>query len=307
MKFPPPLKKNDKIALVSTARKITKDELLPAINIIESLGFIVVLGDSIDKDDNQFAGDDELRANDLQKQLNNPSIKAIICARGGYGTIRILDELDLYPLQKDPKWICGFSDVTALHSHIHTKVGLPTLHSQMPILFPKDGSHDNGVKTLFAALTEDYTFLNYQFETHPLNRLGSVSGELVGGNLSVIYSTLGSDTQINTEGKILFLEDLDEYLYHIDRMMVALDRAGMLKDLAGLIIGGMTDMRDNETPFGSTAEQTISRIVEKYNYPLCFNVPAGHIPENKTLILGAEYSLVVSENKTELTPFVDKF
>ena len=305
--FPPSLKKNDKIAIVSTARKITKKELAPAIAIIEALGFSVVLGDSIDKEDHQFAGDDEVRINDIQKQLNNPNIKAVICARGGYGTARILDELDLYPLQKDPKWICGFSDVTALHCHIHAQVGLPTLHSQMPIIFPKDGSFDNSVKTLFSALTEDFEYLNYQFDSHELNRLGSITGELVGGNLSVIYSMLGSDSQINTDGKILFLEDLDEYLYHIDRMMVALDRAGMMKNLKGLIIGAMTDMRDNEIPFGSTAEEIISRIAKKYEFPVAFNVPAGHIPENKALILGGAYSLVVSSNKTELTPLIDNF
>lgn len=287
------LKIGDKIAIVATARKTSKEEVAAAISLFESWGLEVVLGDNLFKEDNQFAGTDTDRLSDFQNALNNTDVKAIIVARGGYGTIRIIDEIDFSTFTKKPKWIIGYSDITILHCHIHP-MGIETLHATMPINIDlQEESKKDAIETLRKALFGET--LSYIAETHPLNKKGNCKGEIVGGNLSILYSLLGSTSQIDTNGKILFLEDLDEYLYHVDRMMFSLKRAGMLKGLAGLIVGGMTDMRDNKTPFGKTAEEIISEAVSEYNYPVCFNFPAGHINNNQAIIMGRVVNLSVEE------------
>jgi len=284
------LKKGDKIGIVACARKISKEELQPAIAIFESWGLQVVLGKHVFNANHQFSGTDEERAADLQSMLDDSTIKAVISARGGYGTVRIIDKIDFTTFKKSPKWIIGYSDITVLHSHIHN-LGFQTLHATMPINFEVDANATDSLrKTLFGEKIE------YHVDAHPLNRKGKAEGVIVGGNLSLVYALSGSVSDIDTKGKILFIEDLDEYLYHIDRMMMNLKRSGKLSGLAGLIVGGMTDMKDNTIPFGKTAEEIIVDAVKEYTYPVCFNFPAGHINNNMAIKFGNKVNFAVSEN-----------
>ena len=291
MQKPANLKQGDKIAIVSTARKLSLEELKPGIEVLKSWGLEVVLGSNLFEEDNQFAGTKTQRITDFQNALNDESIKAIFCARGGYGTVQIIDELDFANFIKAPKWIVGYSDVTVLHNHINQNFNVQTLHAAMPF-----GFIDNTVEALNSI--KNVLFgeqLSYEFDKHPFNRNGEANGELVGGNLSILYSLTGTKSQINTNGKILFLEDLDEYLYHIDRMMMNLDRAGMLVCLAGLVVGGMTDMNDNTVPYGKTAKEIIQQTVSKYDYPVCFDFYAGHLNDNRALPMGGKALLKVDD------------
>lgn len=297
MKTPSYLKKGDTVAIVSTARKVVDAELQEGMKLLKDWGLNVVIGNSIGAEENQFAGSDDLRAADLQVMLDNPAVKAIWCARGGYGTVRIIDKLDFSAFEQNPKWLIGYSDVTVLHSHIHN-LEIESLHAQMPVQIETKSSEsaESIRKVLFG---EDYTI---EFESEQsLIRMGSAKGQLVGGNLSMLYSQCGSPSAIKTDGKILFIEDLDEYLYHIDRMMMNLKRNGMLDNLAGLIVGGMSDMNDNAIPFGKTAEEIVWDAVKEYDYPACFEAPAGHVEDNRALVMGREVTLDVEKNKVKLT------
>ena len=242
--MPPHLKKGDTVAIIATARKIDVSTLQPGIKLLESWGLKVILGKTIGKEQNQLAGADWQRATDLQEMLDNPSVKAIWAAKGGYGTVKIVDRVDFSNFKKNPKWIIGFSDVTVLHSHMN-QLGFQTLHAMMAISAPSatTAAKESLRKTLFGEK------LSYSIPFHAFNQLGQAKGELVGGNLSVLYSIQGSISEVDLNNKILFLEDLDEYLYHIDRMMTNLKRNGSLKNLKGIIIGGMTSMNDNDIPW----------------------------------------------------------
>jgi muramoyltetrapeptide carboxypeptidase len=298
MKIPPFLKEGDTVAIVCTARKISKEELNPAITLLQNWGLQVKLGKTIGQEDHQFGGTDAQRAKDFQTILDDDEVKAIWCARGGYGTVRMIDEVNFSNFKKTPKWIIGYSDPTVLHCHIHN-LGVASIHGQMCLEVDKKSEASRlSLKAIFFGSPQTIAFTN----THKDNKLGVANGELIGGNLSVIYSLLGSPNTIETKGKILFLEDLDEYLYHIDRMMQNLKRNGMLKNLAGLVIGGLTDMRDNTIPFGKTATQIVADTVKEYDYPICFNAPSGHSQDNEAMIFGANYSLVVAEEKVTITP-----
>lgn len=290
---PPYLQPGNKVGIIATARKISLEEIQPSLTILKSWGLHPIIGNSIGLADNQYAGTDDERANDLQNMLNDESIKAIFCARGGYGTVRIIDKIDFKLFQKHPKWICGYSDVTVLHSHINQNLNIETIHSTMLFNFPKDGGNNNAIESLKKALFGQE--ISYHLPHHPLNRNGKAQGNLTGGNLSLLYSLNNTPSDIDTKGKVLFIEDLDEYLYHIDRMMMNLKRSGKLNDLKGLIIGGMTDMKDNTILFGKTAEEIIFDAVKGYNYPVCFGFSAGHIDDNCALIMGREVELVVGE------------
>lgn len=292
MIVPKYLKKGDKIGIVSTARKISTEEIQPAINLIKSWDFEPVIGDNIGKEHHQFAGTDHERAEAFQALLNNPEIKAILCARGGYGTVRMIDKLNFDQFKNEPKWIIGYSDVTVLHQHIHKNYQVETLHATMPINFPKNGSNE-ACDSLYETLSGEN--LTYTTEHHSFNKLGNAQGQIIGGNLSIIYSLLGSPSNINTDGKILFLEDLDEYLYHIDRIMMNIKRNGLLTNLAGLVIGGMTDMNDNTIPYGKNALEIILEHVKEFSYPILFNFPAGHIERNLCLKMGHEVDMEVNE------------
>jgi muramoyltetrapeptide carboxypeptidase len=290
---PPPLRKGDRIAIVSPARKITPAFVDPAMHIFSDWGLEVVPGEHLYASYNQFAGSDEQRLSDFQQMLDDSSIRAIICSRGGYGTVRIIDRLDFTKFIENPKWIVGYSDITVLHSHIHRHFGVETLHAIMPINFKDKCDGTPSLNSLKKALFGKD--LSYSIPAGEHFRKGSCMGPLVGGNLSILYSLTSTDSDINTNGKILFLEDLDEYLYHIDRMMLNLRRSGKLEGLAGLIIGGMSTMHDNEVPFNKSAYEIIAEAVEDYQYPVCYDFPAGHMDDNRALILGREVKLDVSD------------
>ena len=296
MKIPPYLKKGDTIAILATARKIDKAPLAPAIELLQSWGLNVITGKTIGLDNHQLAGADWQRATDFQEMIDNPQVKAILCAKGGYGTVRMVDRVDFTKFKKDPKWFIGYSDATVLHSHINN-MNIATLHAIMCI----------DVRNATAAAKESLRralfgeSLQYNVGPHAFNKNGKAHAELIGGNLSVLYSIIGSRSEADYKGKILFIEDLDEYLYHVDRMMMNLKRNGYFANVKGIIIGGMTSMNDNTIPWGHDALEIIQDITKEYDIPICFNFPAGHIHDNRALILGSEVTLEVTDKGTTLT------
>jgi len=289
------LKQGDCVGIVAPARKISEAELLPSIKILQGWGLNVKLGKHIYAVDKQFAGSDDKRRHDFQAMLDDAEVKAIFSARGGYGAVRIIDALDFSLFKKYPKWIVGYSDVTVFHSHIHAHTGIETLHSTMPINFEKDSE---SLQLLKNALFGEA--ISYNYDSNSMDREGEGEGILVGGNLSLLYALASTPSDINTEGKILFLEDLDEYLYHIDRMMMQLKRGGKLAKLKGLVIGGFSEMKDNTVPFGKTAEEIIMDAVKEYSYPVSFGFPAGHGQKNYPLFLGRTAKISVGK-KVELS------
>lgn len=278
---PSSLSSGSKIALVAPARKVAEDDIAFAVEYIRQRGFVPIYDERLFLTHNQFAGNDEQRASVLQHYLDADDIDAIMCVRGGYGTVRIIDRLDFDKFLQKPKWIVGYSDVTVLHAKMQS-IGIESLHATMPINF-QDNSKQ-ALDTLFDALCGKE--IKYDLPQQTLDILSTMQGEVVGGNISVLYSLLGSDIFPDVEGKVLFLEDLDEYLYHIDRMMMAFQRAGIFDKIGGLIIGGLTKMHDNAIPFGMTAEEIISEKIKDKNIPTVFNFPAGHINDNRAIILG---------------------
>lgn len=293
MKTLPFLNKEDKIAFVAPAGKINPAVVDFAKEKMESWGLNVELGRHVFNEHFQYAGTDEERLYDLQKALDDESVKAILCARGGYGLIRIVDQLDFINFQKNPKWLIGFSDVSILHSFLQSNFGIETLHAPMAAGLKDEVSADTLRKGLFGEP------LNYELDTHFLSKPGNASAVLSGGNLAILCSIIGSDSDIDTQGKILFIEDVGEYLYRLDRMMWTLKRSGKLDQLAGLIVGEFNDMKDNTGPFGKTAYEIISDAVKDYNYPVCFGFPAGHKKDNRALILGRQVNLSIGD-KTSL-------
>lgn len=295
MIIPEHLKYGDKIAIVCTARFVEYPDISYAVEWLKSWGLIPVYGQSIGLKHHQFGGTDTQRAKDLQKQINNPEIKAIWCAKGGYGTTRILDDIDFNPLKKQPKWIIGYSDITALHLHLQN-LGLVSLHAQMPVDMQKksDKTRESLQQSLFAKPFD----INYKSEFSNIS--GFCKGQIIGGNLSVLYSVLGSHSVPDFKNKILFIEDLDEYLYHIDRMMLSLKRQGLLNDISGIIVGSMTDMNDNNTPFGQTAQDIVAHYTNKLNIPVAYDCPVGHGFENLSLTLGLEIKLRVNKNEVSI-------
>lgn len=293
--MPDYLKKGDTVGILATARKIDLATLQPGIKLLESWGLKVVIGKSIGKEENQLAGPDWQRATDFQEMLDNPNIKAIWAAKGGYGTVRIVDRINFENFKKKPKWIIGFSDVTVMHSHINN-MDIGTLHAIMAI--SAKTATPEAIESFRKALFGEK--LEYHIPHHAFNKNGKATGELVGGNLSVLYSIQGSESAVDMKGKILFLEDLDEYLYHIDRMMMNLKRNGSLKGLKGIIIGGMTSMNDNDIPWGYDSFEIIQDIVKDLNIPVAYNFPAGHIKDNRALILGKTVTFEVNDKETVL-------
>lgn len=291
MKQPSFLKSGDTILIIGTARARDMDQIEPAIGILKSWGLKVELGKYIYARDNQFAGTDEQRTHDLQWAIDHKTAKAVLIAGGGYGTLRIIDHVKFTALNKFPKWFIGYSDTTIIQARLQ-KLKYPSIHGPMAFKFPVNEEATNSIKKLLFKEKFDY-----KIPVNPLNRLGKTQAEVVGGNLSLIYALSGSKDDLNTKGKILFIEDLDEQLYHIDRMMMQLKRSGKLKDLKGLVVGGMTDMKDNAVPYGKTAEEIIFDAVKEYKYPVCFNFPAGHIEKNMAFFLGKKAKLNVEKTK----------
>jgi muramoyltetrapeptide carboxypeptidase len=294
---PPFLQPGQRVAIVAPARKISTAEVASAVQTLTSWGLEVVLGESIGAASHQFAGDDALRRRDFQRQLNDPSVRAIFCARGGYGTARLVDELDFSRFAESPKWIVGFSDVTVLNCHL-LRLGYQSIHGVMPVLFDQP-SGEAALASLRATLFGSPT--TCEAPPYPLNRPGTATGELVGGNLSLLHTITGTASQVSFEGRILFLEDLDEYLYHIDRMLLHLHRSGQLAGLAGLVVGHFSQMRDNTVPFGQTAYEIIDHYAQRYSFPVGYGFPVGHEADNHALLVGRRATLTVTAGGSKLS------
>jgi muramoyltetrapeptide carboxypeptidase len=296
---PPYLQPGDTIALVCPAGYMPPEKAQACIDTLRAWGYEVRVGATLTRESpNYFSGTDDQRLADLQQALDDPSIKAILCARGGYGLSRIIDSIDFSAFVKAPKWIIGFSDVTVLHAHIHANYKIATLHAPMAGAFNDGGAEGKFVASLRHALEGKKN--KYTCEVHPLNRKGEGVGPLVGGNLSLLAHLVGTPSEIKTKGKILFLEDVGEYLYNIDRMLYQLKRNGRLDRLAGLIIGGFTDIKDTTRPFGQTVYEIIHDVVREYDYPVAFGFPVSHGKDNYALKAGEGYKLKVGRHKVTL-------
>jgi muramoyltetrapeptide carboxypeptidase len=299
IKVPPYLQKGDTIGLVCPAGFMPVERVSECIRVInEDWGFTTRVGTTVGRQYHYFSGTDEERIEDFQHMLDDDNVKAILCARGGYGISRIIDKIDFKRFKENPKWIIGFSDVTVFHSHIYRKYNISTLHAPMANAFNKDGFKNDYVQSLCHAL--EGKKIKYQAKQHEFNRKGEAIGELIGGNLALLAHLVGTDSDLKAKGRILFIEDVGEYLYNIDRMLYQLKRSGKLDKLAGLIVGGFTDMKDTEKPFGQTVHEIIRDAVAEYDYPVCFDFPVSHEKENYALKIGVGYKLKVGKNKVTL-------
>ena len=285
----PYLHKGSKVAIAAPARKMSRKQMQPAIQWLEEMGFEPVYDDRLFAEHFIFAGDDDFRAAVIQEYLDNERIDAIWLSKGGYGSIRIIDKLDFTKYLQHPRWIIGFSDTTVFHGKLNC-LGVPSIHSCMPFNFTV--KTPEAKQSLFDVLMGKP--LHYEFSAHPLNHLGEMEGEIVGGNLSVLYGMIGSNSFPETDGKILFIEDVDEYIYHIDRMMHGLKRAGKLGHLKGLVVGGLTQIHDNPEPFGMTVEEVIAEAVSDYDYPVCFGFPAGHFDNNCAVVFNQQSRIEIT-------------
>jgi muramoyltetrapeptide carboxypeptidase len=293
--IPSYLRTGDTILIIATARARSKKMIEPAIKILKGWGLKVETGKNLFKKKNQFAGTDEERSSDLQWAIDHKKAKAILIAGGGYGTMRIIDSVNFKPLFKNPKWIAGYSDTTVIHNRL-ANLKMACIHGTMAFQFTKDEEATLSLKRLLFGEK-----IHYLIPKNKLNRSGRAEAEIVGGNLSLLYALSGSVDEISAKNKILFIEDLDEQLYHIDRMMLQLKRSGKLKNLQGLIVGGMSEMKDNAIPFGKAAEEIVLDAVKEYDYPVCFNFPAGHIEKNMALYFGKKARLTVTKSRIDLT------
>ncbi|MDN5203558.1 LD-carboxypeptidase [Fulvivirgaceae bacterium BMA10] len=291
------LKPKDKVSIVATAKKVKGPDIENGAEILEKWGLTINFGKSLFTKENQFAGNDEKRIKDLQTAIDDPEIKAIFCARGGYGTTRIIDQINFSALEQFPKWIIGFSDITALLCHLHG-LNIESVHATMPAIFQMKGAEE-AVESLRKILFGES--IEYQVPHHRLNRSGKAQAQIIGGNLSILTHIIGSSSDIDTANKILFIEDIDEDLYRLDRMMVQMKRAGKLNQLAGLLIGHFSDMKDNpDDPFGQNSFEVIASHVNQFNYPLAFGFPVGHEPQNLAIPVSRITKLNVGQEYTTL-------
>lgn len=296
---PPYLEKGDVIGIVCPSGYMPVEKASECIRVLnEEWGFRTKVGKTLGNEFNYFSGTDEERLNDFQQMLDDDEVKAILCARGGYGLSRIIDKINFKKFKKQPKWIIGYSDVTVLHSHLYSNYYISSIHAPMAAAFNDAGYISRFVQSLKNAL--EGKKLKYSCDAHEFNKKGEAIGELIGGNLTLLAHLIGTDSDIKTRGRILFLEDVGEYLYNIDRMMYQLKRSGKLSKLAGLIIGGFIDSKDTERPFGQTAYEIIHEIVKGYDYPVCFGFPVSHGKENYALKTGVGYKLGVRKSKVIL-------
>ena len=300
IKIPPYLKKGDTIGITCPAGYMAKEKAQTCIDTLQQWGFEVMVGKTLGSASaTYFSGTDEERLNEFQAMLDDDSIKAILCGRGGYGAGRIIDQLDFTRFKKKPKWIIGYSDITVLHAHIYSNFKTASLHSPMAAAFNDDGYKNEFIASLRKAITGKKA--KYKCGAHPFNKQGTASGELVGGNLSLLAHIIGTPSDIKTKGKILFIEDIGELIYSTDRMLHQLKRSGKLQGLAALIVGRFTDMKDTERPFGKTIEEAISDVVKEYGYPVCFNFPVSHEKENYALKVGGTYEIKIGRKTVQLT------
>jgi muramoyltetrapeptide carboxypeptidase len=298
IKTPPYLKKGNTIGITCPAGYMPADKAQTCINTLQKWGYNVMVGKTLGSNSvNYFSATDEDRRDELQAMLDDKSIDAILFGRGGYGVGRIIDQLDFTQFKKNPKWLIGFSDITILHNHLHNKLKIASLHAPMAAAFNEE--ENEFILSLKNALLGKKG--KYKITAHSFNKKGNVTGLLVGGNLTLLANCIGTPSDINTKGKILFIEDIGEQIYSIDRMMYQLKRSGKLQHLAGLIIGGFTDMKDTDRPFGKTVYEAINDIIAEYNYPVCYNFPVSHGKENVALKVGVEYELKVGNKNVSLS------
>ncbi|MEO7766254.1 MAG: LD-carboxypeptidase [Ferruginibacter sp.] len=299
IKIPPYLKKGDTIGITCPAGWMAKEKAQTCINTLQQWGFEVMVGRTLGSNSaNYFSGTDEERLDELQAMLDDDSIRAILFGRGGYGVGRIIDRLDFGRFKKKPKWIIGYSDITVLHAHIYSTYKIASLHSPMAAAFNNGEYNNQYIASLQKAIIGKKA--NYKCAIHPYNKSGTATGELVGGNLTLLCHLIGTPSDIDTSNKILFIEDIGELIYGIDRMFYQLKRSGKLDSLAGLIVGRFTEVKDTERPFGKNIEEVISEVVKEYDYPICFNFPVSHEKENYALKVGATYELKTAKKTVRL-------
>ena len=290
------LKQGSVVGITCPSGYVSADRVAYAIKVLEKWGFKVKLGKTIGTEHFYFSGTDAERLSDLQQMMDDPAVDAILMGRGGYGMSRIIDDLNFVAFLEKPKWICGFSDITVLHNHLQVWYGIPSLHSPMCGAFKPETENEAYLESFRTVLTGGS--LHYDIPWSPFNRNGTAEAILTGGNLAILAHLTGSISEVDTTGKILFIEDIGEYLYNADRMLLNLKRAGKFDDLKALVVGSFTDMQDTERPFGQTIEEIIWDKVKEYNYPVCFNFPVGHQDINYTLMLGAIHKLIVTDKGT---------
>ncbi|WP_247231856.1 LD-carboxypeptidase [Telluribacter sp. SYSU D00476] len=295
---PPFLQPGDTVGVLAPASRVSYDDVKPGLAVLrDQWNLNVIEGQSLTSSYYQYSGTDDLRLHDLQTMLDDPAVKAIIAARGGYGCSRLLDKLDFTTFRQHPKWIVGFSDLTALLSHLHG-MGYVSLHAQMAKIFTKEGGEE-ALESLRRMLFGEE--VGYSIPSHPFNQHGEATAEVVGGNLCLLAHLMGSGSELDTTGKILFIEDVGEYFYNLDRMMIQMKRGGKLDQLAGLLVGQFTDMRDNSDPtFGKDAYEIIREHTQEYSYPICYNFPTGHVADNRAMGVGLPARLVVEEQGASL-------
>jgi len=299
IKIPPYLKKGDTVGIICPAGYMAAEKVQTCIKTLQEWGYKVKLGKTVGgHSETYFSGTDEERLTDLQQMLDDEEVNAVLCGRGGYGMGRIIEDISFKKFKKDPKWIIGYSDITILHSHIYTNYYISTLHSPMAAAFNEEGYKNEYVSSLKDALEGKRT--SYTIESNEFNRKGDQEGELVGGNLTLLAHLVGTESQVKTKGRILFIEDVGEQLYNIDRMMHQLKRAGLLEKLNGLIFGIFTDNKDTERPFGMSLQELLWNIIREYDYPVCFDFPVSHSDKNYALKVGAMHRLKVGEKKVLL-------
>jgi len=298
IKIPPYIKKGDTIGITCPAGYMAKEKAQACIKTLQQWGFEVMVGKTLGSNSNNyFSGTDEERLNELQAMLDNESIHAVLFGRGGYGVGRLIDKLDFSQFRRKPKWLIGYSDITVLHSHIHSNYKIATLHSPMAAAF-NDGENEF-ITSLHKAITGKK--MKYKYDVHALNKQGTAVGELVGGNLSLLAHLVGTASDIDTKNKILFIEDIGELIYSTDRLLYQLLRSGKLAEVAGLIIGKFIDVKDTERPFGKNIDEVISDIVKQFDYPVCFNFPVSHTKENYALKVGVKHELKITGRSVSLS------
>ncbi|MBS1772922.1 MAG: LD-carboxypeptidase [Bacteroidetes bacterium] len=298
MIHPPYLKQGSTIGITCPSSYIPMERIQYATSVLESKGYKILLGKTCGTQFNYFAGTDEERTADLQSMLDNPNVDAILMGRGGYGMGRVIDKLDFTAFQNKPKWVCGFSDIIILQNHIQANFNMQVLHSPMCNAYKEEHLNSAHLQSFFDAISGQP--LRYEFPESPYNRTGNAEGIITGGNLAILAHVTGSNSEVDTTDKILFIEDIGEVLYNIDRLMINLKRAGKLDKLKALVVGGLTDLTDTDRPFGKTVEDIILDNVKEYDYPVCFNFPVGHIDINYTVRLGAQHGLSVTSEKSVL-------
>lgn len=303
IKIPPYLQKGDTIGITCPAGFMAYERIEVCVKTLAKWGYKVKVGKTLySQSENYFSGTDEERLADFQQMLDDDSVNAILCGRGGYGTGRIIEKINFSKFKKKPKWIIGFSDITILHTHIFSNYNTATLHAPMAGAFADPGPDSKSIQTLKAAIKGKAA--KYSIPSSPYNKTGEASGALIGGNLALLAHVVGTSSDLNTRNKILFIEDTGEYLYNIDRMLYQLKLNGKLKHLAGLVIGGFTDMKDTQRPFGKTIHELIADIVKEYNYPVCFDFPVSHGDDNYALKNGVKWTLKITRKKSLLEEIV---